>query len=69
MCGFVGYFKPKDVDFSIELDKAGFEIIHRGPDMQNKSTSETYSIVFNRLSINDLIIPGISLFQFKSPGP
>ena len=64
MCGFVGYFKPKELNFNLDLKQSSNSIIHRGPDMQNNVISETYNIFFNRLSINDLSDNGQQPFTF-----
>lgn len=64
MCGFVGYFKGRDRDFSCEINKAAESIRHRGPDMSGITTGELFGIAFNRLSINDLSPSGMQPFSF-----
>ena len=65
MCGFVGYFKPKELNFNLDLKEASKTIIHRGPDMQNNVISGGYNIYFNRLSINDLSANGQQPFSYN----
>lgn len=60
MCGFVGYWGPGQVS----LEKAARRIIHRGPDMQNITEGEDWSVAFNRLSILDLSDAGMQPFRF-----
>ena len=60
MCGFVGQFNTNNQ----KIKEAGKKILHRGPDMQNFSAGEDWSIAFNRLSIIDLSNEGMQPFSY-----
>lgn len=54
MCGFVGFFTNKKIDFDKTIKKMNNTIVHRGPDSEGYFVDNNIALGFRRLSIIDL---------------